>query len=189
MLKYLGTVPWNFSVSDTVTNLDQNWCAYVRQKINNHANLTSVKPGQGQGQGRGITQEYEPVVSFMNFLSLPHLTGRQWNRSSSAWIGQLAWKGKWLMQISPHPALALFGNNTWALTPRRAVCCPHTDMLLVRVSSICTLCNIFHLSTNRSATALQSQNLVKTNQIYFVTLSASLILSFDSGGWESLVTV
>lgn len=72
--------------------------------MHNHANLTR----------QGITQEYEPVVSFMTFLFLHDLTGSQWSWFSLVQVGQHTagdvWKGKWLMQI-PH---SLFGNNTWA---------------------------------------------------------------------------
>lgn len=76
------------------------------------------------------------------------------------------------------PALSL-GRTPELLLP--AACCPSTDMLLVVVSSICVLCNHFHLSSSRSATSLQSQNLVNTNHVY-----SQLFLSFYCGGSESL---
>lgn len=135
--------------------------------MNSHAILSGFQ--SGLGQGRGVPQNYECVVSYTNALFLPHLTGRQ-----QTWSNSLQRMFERENSSCKSSALSL------GLTPELlccAACCPCTDMSLVRVSSICALCNISHLSCSRSATALQSQNLVNTNHIYSVTLSASWALT------------
>lgn len=125
------------------------------------------------------------MVSYMNFLFLPNLTERQW---------------RWprLVQVSQH-ATGMFERENGSckfptlslgITPEFlccAACCPCADMLLVRVSSVHALCNIFHLSSRRSATALQSQNLVTTNHVYSVIFSSFLLFGFYGNGECSLL--
>lgn len=125
--------------------------------------------------GAGYTGILSLWFLFMIALFFAHLTGRQWNWPSLGHIGQFSRRGCLtgkMAHANPH-AFSL------GITPelfRCAVHCPCTDTLLVWVSSICTLCNIFHLSSGRSATALQSQNLVKTH--YFIYLFILIFCSF-----------
>lgn len=127
-------------VNVTDTGLTSVWDLSVKhwwlEKMNNHANLNA---------GDNVLHRiHEPVVSLTNFLFLPHLTGRQ-AESVRAWARPVnfaaedVWKGKQLMQIS----CSLLGTNTWAPAVCCAARCPCIDMLLVRVNSICALCNTF----------------------------------------------
>lgn len=97
-----------------------------------------------------VTQDYECVVSLMNLLFLPHLTGRQRNmvKLMPGWSARRrgCLKGK---TAHANPLLSPWDSHlrSWA------ACCPGPDMSLVRARSICTLCNKFHLSSSRSDTA------------------------------------
>lgn len=147
--------------------------------MNNHANIIDFKPGF-----RTRTRCYTGLRACGFIHKLPASSSFDWEAVELVrlWPGWSACRRGCLKGKTAHanpPALSL------GLTPELlccAACCPCTDMLLVRVSSICALCNIFCLSSCRSATSLQSQKLVNTNHIY-----SHLLWRFYCGESDSLL--
>lgn len=134
----------------------------IVDKMNNHANLTGSKPDL-----RTKTWYYKEigvciVIMKPSVFVLVWLTGRGVGWGWSARTADCL-KGK---ATHANPLCSFLGTNTWALT-LCCLCCPCTDMLLVRVRNISALCNIFHLSSSRSA-ALHCRAQTLSTQITFI---------------------
>lgn len=135
----------------------------------NHANLTVFKPGCS-AKTKTMTQEHECAAPFTSL----HVSS-SFDCETAGLVSSQHRMFERENNSCKSPALSL------GVTPvllSCAACCPCTNMLPVRVRSIRALCNIFHLSSSRSATALWGQSLVNTNHIYFGPLSSFLLFGF-----------